>query len=95
MTNTLGIIIENNRPVVSSRKVAEIFEKEHRRVLQDIRELSCGDDFRLHNFVQSSYINSQDKEQPEYLMTRDGFTLRNSLPFHICSWVFPEGYTAE
>ena len=75
MTNTLGIIIENNRPVVSSRKVAEIFEKEHRRVLQDIRELSCGDDFRLHNFVQSSYINSQDKEQPEYLMTRDGFTL--------------------
>ena len=75
MTNTLGIIIENNRPVVSSRKVAEIFEKEHRRVLQDIRELSCGDDFRLHNFVQSSYINSQDKEQPEYLLTRDGFTL--------------------
>ena len=75
MTNTLGIIIENNRPVVSSRKVAEIFEKEHRRVLQDIRELSCGDEFRLHNFVQSSYINSQDKEQPEYLMTRDGFTL--------------------
>ena len=75
MTNTLGIIIENNRPVVSSRKVAEIFEKEHRRVLQDIRELSCGADFRLHNFVQSSYINSQDKEQPEYLMTRDGFTL--------------------
>ena len=75
MTNELGIVIDNNRPVVSSRKVAEIFEKEHRRVLQDIRELSCGDDFRLHNFVQSSYINSQDKEQPEYLMTRDGFTL--------------------
>ena len=22
-------------------------------------------------------------------------TLRNSLPFHICSWVFPEGHTAE
>lgn len=21
--------------------------------------------------------------------------LRNSLPFHICSWVFPEGHTAE
>ena len=75
MTNELGIVIDNNRPVVSSRKVAEVFEKEHRRVLQDIRELSCGDDFRLHNFVQSSYINSQDKEQPEYLMTRDGFTL--------------------
>ena len=23
------------------------------------------------------------------------YTLRNSLPFHICSWVFPEGHTAE
>ena len=22
-------------------------------------------------------------------------TLRNSLPFHICSWVFPEGHTEE
>ena len=22
-------------------------------------------------------------------------TLRNSLPFHVCSWVFPEGHTAE
>ena len=22
-------------------------------------------------------------------------TLHNSLPFHICSWVFPEGHTAE
>lgn len=32
--------------VVSSLDIAETFEKEHRRVLQDIRELQCSDEFR-------------------------------------------------
>lgn len=61
--------------VVSSLDVAQTFEKEHRRVLQDIRELECSDEFREHNFVQSYYTNSQNKKQPMYLVTRDGFTL--------------------
>lgn len=61
--------------VVSSLDVAETFGKEHRRVLQDIRELECSGEFREHNFVQSSYINSQNKNQPMYLITRDGFTI--------------------
>lgn len=75
MTNALGIVIENNRPVVSSRKVAEVFEKQHKHVMESIRELIYGDEFGQSNFRPSSYINSQNKEQPEYLMTRDGFTL--------------------
>lgn len=75
MTNELGIVIENNRPVVSSRKVAEVFEKQHKDVMKSIRELTHGDEFGQRNFSPSSYINSQNKEQPEYLMTRDGFTL--------------------
>lgn len=60
---------------VTSLDVAETFEKEHRRVLQDIREMNCSEEFRLHNFVQSSYENSQGHKQPLFLMTRDGFTL--------------------
>ena len=68
-------INREDRPVVSSLDVAETFGKEHRRILQDIRELGCSDEFRLHNFVQSVYENSQNKKQPMYLMTRDGFTL--------------------
>lgn len=60
---------------VTSIDVADTFEKEHRRVLQDIRELNCSDEFREHNFVQSSYVNTQNKRQPMYLMTRDGFTI--------------------
>lgn len=61
--------------VVSSRDVAETFEKEHRRVMQDIRELRCSEHFRQHNFVLSTYQSVQNKELPIYLMTRDGFTL--------------------
>lgn len=61
--------------VVTSLDVAETFNKEHRRVLQDIRELECSEEFRLHNFVQSDYLNEQNRKQPMYLMTRDGFTM--------------------
>ncbi len=61
--------------VVSSLDIAETFDKEHRRVLQDIRELQCSDEFRQHNFVQSEYVNSQNRKQPMFLVTRDGFTI--------------------
>lgn len=61
--------------VVSSLDVAETFEKEHYHVLRDIKELECSEEFRLSNFGESSYRNSQNKKQPMYYMTRDGFTL--------------------
>lgn len=61
--------------VVTSLDVAETFGKEHRNVLKDIRELSCSEEFRLLNFVQSEYLNGQNHKQPMYIMTRDGFTL--------------------
>lgn len=61
--------------VVSSLDVADTFGKEHARVLRDIRELDCSNEFRLGNFAESSYINIQNKKQPMYLITRDGFTL--------------------
>lgn len=60
--------------VVSSLDVAETFGKRHDSVLRDIRNLDCSDDFRLHNFGESSYLNEQNHKQPMYLMTRDGFT---------------------
>lgn len=61
--------------VVSSLDVAETFGKEHYHVLRDIKELECSEEFRLSNFGESSYRNSQNKKQPMYYMTRDGFTL--------------------
>lgn len=61
--------------IVTSLDVAETFEKEHRRILQDIRELGCSEEFRQHNFVQSEYLNQQNHKQPMYYITKDGFTL--------------------
>lgn len=49
--------------------------KNTQEVLRDIRELECSDDFRVGNFAESSYFNSQNKKQPMCVMTRDGFTL--------------------
>ena len=72
----LGLTEWAGKAVVSSRNIARVFEKEHRRVLQDVRTIAENDlVWGLHNFVQSAYTNEQNKSQPEYLITRDGFTL--------------------
>lgn len=74
MTNELGIFINNDRPVVSSRDVARVFEKEHFIVMRDIRNLDCSPAFAAYNFVCGSYKDAQNQERPAYLMTRDGFS---------------------
>lgn len=69
------VFVENGQVVTDSLKVAEVFGKEHRRVLQDIRTLDCSESFRQHNFVQSYYLNNQNKEMPMFYLNRKGFTL--------------------
>lgn len=71
----LGLTERNGKVVVSSRDIARVFEKEHRDVLKSIRNLNITDDFRLRNFAQSTYLNEQSHEMPEYLLSRDGFTI--------------------
>lgn len=61
--------------VVSSLDIAETFEKDHARVMRDIRELQCSDDFRLGNFADTVYVDSHNRKQPMNLITRDGFTI--------------------
>lgn len=75
MTNELGIFTKDNKAVVSSRKIAEVFEKEHKNVMQAITMLDCEKEFSRLNFQPSTYISDRGKEYPEYLLTRDGFTL--------------------
>lgn len=75
-----GLIDQNGKPVVSSRFIAEIFEKNHQHVLRDIANLigetsGLSVNFGLSNFGLSSYKNAQNKIQPEYLLTRDGFVM--------------------
>src|SRR5574344_1633359 len=73
ITATPDLEIVEGHITTTSNQVAEHFGKAHRSVLLAIRRLECSEEFRLHNFVQSSYINEQGKEQPRYRLTRDGF----------------------
>jgi Rha family phage regulatory protein len=69
------VFIENGRPVTDSLTVAEAFGKGHDKVLRDIRELGCSEEFRLANFGESYYVNHQGRKMPRYIMTEQGFTL--------------------
>lgn len=60
--------------MTSSLDVAEYFGKRHKNVLQAIETLECSDDFRRLNFQPSYYHNEQNKRQPMFRLTRDGFT---------------------
>ena len=75
ITKDLGIIIENKRPVVSSRDVARVFEKEHFNVIRDIKNLECDEEFNAINFEAVDYTDAKGEKRPMYLITRDGFTI--------------------
>lgn len=84
-------LVFNNKGTTytTSRKVAEMFEKQHKNVLRDIRNLiediSSEMSHETHSsevsheiskyFVESTYVSSRGREEVEYLLTRDGFTL--------------------
>jgi len=51
------VVIDNNVVMTDSRTIAESFDKQHKRVMQTIRELECSDEFAQHNFVLCSYID--------------------------------------
>lgn len=65
---------ENNQALTNSLLVAEKFGKEHSKVMRDIENLSCSNEFRAANFGVSSYISQQNKDLPMYAMTKDGFS---------------------
>ncbi len=60
--------------VVTSRQVAEDFEKEHKNVLQTINNLVAENSAVKNMIIESTYEN-RGKYYPEYLLTRDGFSL--------------------
>lgn len=80
-----GVTEKNGIPVVSSRRVAQVFGKRHDNVLQAIDNLlnprnGISNDFGLLNFKVSHYYGISDGigkkvKYKEYLLTRDGFTL--------------------
>ena len=76
--NEVQIINNNGELVVSSRKVAEDFGKEHGKVLRNIEKHI--EDLSVTNpllawFMETSYTDGKGEARKEYLMNRDGFCL--------------------
>ncbi|MGL4752506.1 MAG: Rha family transcriptional regulator [Aeromonadaceae bacterium] len=70
------VMIENGKVFVSSNKVAEIFEKEHRNVIRNIKSvIKSNTYFGSLNFERTTYTTEQNKVHDCYNMTRDGFAL--------------------
>ena len=65
--------------MTNSLIVARVFDKEHRNVMRDIRELIQKGMLKNEQtpmFIERLYVNEQIGQQyPMYLMNRDGFTL--------------------
>lgn len=64
----------NGSDVTTSLLVAEVFGKEHNKVVRDIESLSCSTSFNAANFGVITYIDSRNREQTAYEMTKDGFS---------------------
>lgn len=73
--NDIILSMQNGEPVVSSRQIAENFDKNHRDVLRAVDNLK--EDVRnfAQMFFESTEPDRYGREQRAYLMNRDGFTL--------------------
>lgn len=74
MSNLVKILNQDGQLVVTSRQITEDFGKEHKDVLEKIRNLIAENSAVKNMFIESSYEN-RGKQYPEYLLTRDGFSL--------------------
>lgn len=79
-TDIYGVTEKRGKPIVSSRYVSNVFHKRHDHVLRDIENIiidlpKIGEPNWEINFQESTYKDSQNRKYPEYIMTRDGFTL--------------------
>ena len=76
MTTELVFMGESGQAITNSLLVAKKFGKDHKHVLESIRKMMTAQNSAvLQMFEGSTYINEQNKEQPMFLMNRDGFTL--------------------
>lgn len=74
-----GMVYQTNKgtPVTDSLKVAQVFGKQHKNVMQQVRNLLGSAENSAHKnwFYKSTYLDVQGKQQPLFVMNRDGFSL--------------------
>lgn len=76
--NEMVFCSDNGQLVTTSLKVAEVFGKEHNKVVRDIESLSCSEGFHVANFgvlLNIRELPNGGRDQDRYYsMTKDGFT---------------------
>lgn len=75
MNKLINILNQDGQLVVTSRQIAEDFDKRHSDVLEKIEELIKTENSVMTMFIESSYKAGTGKDYKEYLITRDGFSL--------------------
>ena len=73
------VVYKTNKgtPVTDSLKVAEVFGKQHKNIMQSIRNILGSAENSAHRkwFCESTYCDAQNKPRPMFIMNRDGFSL--------------------
>ena len=72
--NDIILSTQNGEPVASSRQIAENFGKEHKHVLDAVKNLVAENSAAKSMFHPATFEN-RGKQYPMYLMNRDGFSL--------------------
>lgn len=72
------VTVYNNQVVTTSLQVSDFFQRQHKDVLNSIRNLECSSELREQNFSLSFYTrplpNGGSKKEPMYYIGKDGFT---------------------
>ena len=70
------IAVIDGKPTITSRQIAEDFDKSHFNVIQDIENIEASDSFKSENFHESEYsVEGQNRKYKQYILTRDGFSM--------------------
>lgn len=70
-----AVILKDGHAVTTSLKVAEVFGKQHKNVLQTIKTLECPEEFARLNFQPGFYLDANNQPRPMYDIARDGLAL--------------------
>lgn len=74
----IDVHMQDGHAVTTSRNIAEVFDKDHKNVIRDIRAIIDANpdkNFTGLNFELSSYTDPTGRKLPEYQLTRDGTML--------------------
>lgn len=62
-----------NQNTISSLRVAELFERQHGKVLRTIRSVECDHNFFRQNFEETTYQDGAGRRLPSFKITYAGF----------------------